>query len=89
MIYFTFDSGEGNGDLLQKYFNRYDFEGSGYINCGEELMHLCTNVCCHWRITLRPDDIQERLLSVTAEEMDYEHFHEWFGENFPEYIYMQ
>ena len=65
MIYFTFDSGEGNGDLLQKYFNRCmtfhpfkillclwltfstvlvdDFEGSGYINCGEELMHLCTN----------------------------------------------
>jgi len=76
---------------MQKYFIRYDLDGSGTINSFEELRQLCCNLCVHATVTVPPNVIESRirpvLEAVVTHPWDFPTFKAWFLRTFPEILF--
>ena len=69
-------------NLINKYFERYDLDGSGTLNSDEEREQLTTNLCFKFRVSMEGSDIDKILQSETEKNGELSDDYSWDAEEF-------
>jgi Ca2+-binding EF-hand superfamily protein len=76
--------------VLEKYFRRYDLDGSGVIETADEFTQLCTHLMyttqngeTKWKVELQDGMVlvDQRAQSIEQEPMDFQAFRTWWRQH--------